>query len=150
MKKVLVAIGMILSVAAFGQGNVEKQSSTDTNKFVVHGTVRGIDSGTAIIKYLMGGPQEINSAITNGKFYFSGRLNEPQEVTVEIKNNAGYNNSIKLFAQSPAITIDADTAKLDSPIVYGSPVHNEFLSYQRMVMPVEAKFIKLTGCNWKN
>jgi thiol-disulfide isomerase/thioredoxin len=140
-----IALGMILSVATFGQQkNVAKHSSADKKKFVVHGTVRGIVSGTAILKYVTGEtPQEVNNAIVKGKFNFSGRLNEPQEVTIEIKDNADYNNSFKFFAQNAAITINADTTKLESPIVYGSPVHNEFISYQRMVMPVEVKSTEL-------
>ncbi len=145
LKRILVAVGMILSVAAFGQQeNAAKNSSADEKKFVVDGTVRGIVSGTAILKYVTGEtPQQINSAIVEGKFNFAGRLNEPQEVTIEIKDNAGYNNSFKFFAQNAAITINADTTKLESPTVYGSPVHDEFISYQKMVMPVEVKFIEL-------
>jgi thiol-disulfide isomerase/thioredoxin len=145
MKRILVAAGMILSVAAFGQQkDVAKNSSADKKKFVVHGTVRGIESGTAILKYITGQtPQEVKSAIVKGKFNFSGRLNEPQEVTIEIKDNGNYNNSFKFFAQNAAISIDADTTKIESPIVYGSPAHDEFISYQKMVMPVDVKFTEL-------
>jgi hypothetical protein len=79
-----IALGMILSVATFGQKNVAKHSSADKKKFVVHGTVRGIVSGTAILKYVTGEtPQEVNNAIVKGKFNFSGRLNEPQEVQLK-------------------------------------------------------------------
>lgn len=117
-------------------------AGADTS-LAIQGHITGMDKGTAIFNYIVDQQVSADTAvITNGRFSFAGKLQQPQEVQISFINEA-FNGAINFFAENRSINISADTAALNTPVIEGSPLQKDFEAFRKQLVPVDQKMAKL-------
>lgn len=137
MKKIFTAVAVIAMLSANAQAN--------SKTFAIKGVVKGFASGFAVLNYTNNDQTITESChLINGNFSFKGKLNEPQEVYVGLRNGT-HTKGFKFFAQNSSITINADTADLANVGVKGSAAQNDFEVYKNQIEGIDKKSAALNN-----
>lgn len=137
MKNILTLVVLFASIIASAHNKRAQQH------FIIGGTIKGLENGTAILQYEFNGIRKtLSSAIRNSSFIFRGHLSQSQQVLVSLNSN-NFNGSITFFAENSKIAIEADTSNLIHPSIKGSKAQEEFEEYQQKVTPVDKDFFDL-------
>jgi peroxiredoxin len=150
MKKIPVLVIVALLALSFSYNHADKcvKAGGDSVKSI-NGNINGINKGTVILTYIVGSTVYTDtSLISHGTFSFKRNIPEPQEVLLSFYNT-GYNGTINFFVGNSDIRIEADTARLDQPVIKGSLAQDEFEDYQKSVSSIEVKSanLRMAGTN---
>ena len=138
---VLIAITAISCSQGQSAGNVGGSSSS--KGFEIKGSISGVKEGIALLSFIVNQAVQVDtSKITDGKFLFKGKLQQPQEVQVSF-TNSDYNGGITFFADNNSINVKADTASLQQPVVEGSIPQNEFENYKKVTAGLDQRVMQL-------
>ncbi|MGQ1784330.1 MULTISPECIES: redoxin domain-containing protein [unclassified Saccharicrinis] len=97
--------------------------------FTINGTIEGVTEGKAILRNIVDGrPASLDTTdIVEGKFTFTGTVDEPQLYLIFIENNR---TPIVFFGENANITIEANTENMQEAVITGSAitdVYNNFV-----------------------
>ncbi|SMO66118.1 Peroxiredoxin [Saccharicrinis carchari] len=100
--------------------------------FTINGTVEGITDGKAVLNKLTEGrPVAIDTAeIVEGKFTFTGSVDEPQLYLIFIDNNR---NPIVFFGENAKMNIVVNPEKMQEAVVTGSTINDIYSSFVKNV-----------------
>lgn len=114
----------------------EEQKPADG--FLIKGTVTGYPDGTAVNLYNgNNGTPEGSASLVKGKFSFTGKALTPDFKVIAFNNVAPY---ITLFIDNSLVTITAKKDSIGNAVVKGSPSHNDFMEFTKIIKPYEQLF----------
>ncbi|RKR09005.1 uncharacterized protein DUF4369 [Flavobacterium sp. 90] len=125
-------IGLCICVFAFSN-NIEaqkKKPAVTATSYNLEGNITGLEDGTTI-KLIPGATHSSESAVAettlkDGKFTFTGKLNEPRMFYLEFGKNKGYipviveNSKIKLTAEAEVLKQEDGRINFKNEVVSGS------------------------------
>lgn len=122
MNRYLLLAGVVLAAAC---------KSTDPNAYTVTGTIRGADSGKALLYRPVAGSADSKADTVNivsGRFTFTGATTEPIFCVLAIKGAA--NGPVQFFVEPGTVTVTGSLDSLPDARVAGGPTEQEYLSYK--------------------
>jgi peroxiredoxin len=109
------------------------QSDKNDKKFTLQGKINGQDTGKIILTYM---PNETiiydTAIIKNSKFVFTGKIFEPTEVTLNVRNNR---NRVFVFLEPRKMKIALSKDKFEEFKMTGSKTQNDFELLNKMKEP---------------
>jgi peroxiredoxin len=131
MKRIFFAIMIMGAYAAItgchsGSGS---GASTDST-YTVTGTVKGADSGWAILRYsAAGGPRTDSARIAGGRFAFSGNISTPQFAMLALTSATPGSYPLSFFLESGTTIITAVPDSLKDARISGGATETEYLHF---------------------
>ncbi|MFT3908196.1 MAG: TlpA disulfide reductase family protein [Ferruginibacter sp.] len=135
----LVGLAQVKSKKQTVKTHVEDTPKAAPGGFLINGTITGYPDGTTVdLLNGQNGQPEQTTSLANGKFSFSGQLQNPDFKLIAF-NKAGpvY---ITMFLDNSTVTITAKKDALDQAIVKGSPTNDDFNEFNKLVKPYESLF----------
>jgi peroxiredoxin len=138
MKKqfLLLCIAAVITAAITSCSNADTKKETATvskqdSSFTISGTIKGLDSGWVMLNYRKGEDSFTDSAqlAKGGSFSFKGSAVYPHLATLNIKDEANYENATRFYLENSAITIGAVKDSMANATVKGSSSNEEFVKY---------------------
>ena len=120
-------------------------SCTESNKYVINGTIANNDGKTVYLNYQIGDSTVKDSAvIADGKFMFEGTLDRPYRGGVLIigdMNDMQNRPDVCQLALEPGtITVDAEAGTLKEAVVKGGKTQTEMNELAALLKPMQDKF----------
>ena len=115
----------ILILTSFTAGAQQKPAS----HFVLNGTLKGENTGMMYLYYsnMTNARVKDSAVISNGKFSFRGKINEPTMANLALKEETrNQNNSTSFFIEPTVMTITLPLNKFSSAKFTGSEAQKEF------------------------
>jgi peroxiredoxin len=102
--------------------------SCKQKSFKIDGTIDGVTEGQAILKNIQNGiPTSLDTAaIAEGKFTFTGSVDEPQLYLIFIDDNR---MPVVFFGENKNITITASLENIQDAIIEGSPITDIYSAF---------------------
>ena len=138
----IILVGCIVfaschSTPGGSSGSSAKGLSNDA--YMVSGTIKGMDSGVAILHYMKEGMAVEDSVpLSSGHFIFTGRTHRPNFASLTLAELSGYPLSFFLEPDTE-ITIDGAADSLGSGKVAGGAVESEYLHYTNEIKKFDTK-----------
>lgn len=119
---------------------VNAQKSTG---FTINGNIAGLKDSTLV--FLMDGVTGNTIAqdyAMKGKFNISGSIDEPN---IHKLGFIGLKEEVELFMSNEKVNISGTNAKIATPIITGSLLHNDYATYLKSFNPLKDKLNGLVG-----
>lgn len=146
MKKYVLFL-VLLPVTGIAQERSKKQPpitkvaikpTVASDSYSISGTVTGFPDGTTVdLLNGQNGQPELTTSILNGKFSFTGKLAFPDIKLISFNKTGPY---ITMFIDNSVITITANKDAIDQAIVKGSPTNDDFIVFNKMLVPYQKLF----------
>jgi thiol-disulfide isomerase/thioredoxin len=129
-------IGLCIGVFMVSYNHQAQTKKASPQSYTLDGNIKGIEEGTTV-KLIPGATHSAEVAVAettikDGKFTFTGKLNEPRLFYLEFGKNRGYipvlveNSKIKLTAEAEASKKDSERIVFKNEVITGSKANDYF------------------------
>jgi peroxiredoxin len=129
MKKVFFAIIAMGSIGAMMTGchSGSGSAASGDSAYTLTGTVKGTDTGWAILRYSKGEGFKMDSAkISEGRFTFTGSIGSPQFASLELTSAPAGSYPLNFFLESGTATVTVVPDSLKDGRVAGGATETEY------------------------
>ncbi|MBS1665209.1 MAG: AhpC/TSA family protein [Bacteroidetes bacterium] len=138
---------LLLVSAAFAAGFASCHSSPEGGKtdsgYTVNGTIKGIDSGWALLHYMKDSVAQVDSAkVSGGKFVFSGKTAYPNFASLTLDGGT-HVSPANLFLEDTSISIQAVADSLADAVIVGGETEREYQGFLAGQKPYDDQWKEL-------
>jgi len=144
MKSILLLLLSVTTLASLAQGGKKEMDNGPRamDLYTIQGTAKGLDTGMVYLMEFVANGKRDSTRIVNGKFNFSGQLQQPMPMLVRLKGNtAGY----LFFAESGKMKLEVNKDSVPISKVSGSASNKEYELYDAAIRPANDELNKLSA-----
>lgn len=112
-------------------------TAQSSKSLLIKGNITGLkDSTLVFLNSWVTGTTIAQDYVFKGKFTLKGKLDEPNYFKLIF---TGYPQEVDLFTDNDNITITGNATNMDKLVVTGSPLHNDYMQYNKNFSPLRDK-----------